>query len=274
LDEETDFPLTAPFSEASLQQLSVKLKVPIVNKEGLKLLVGASYRPETYDFSAIGSDFQPVFNYLNGRTLKSSGFDAILTKSWNEKFYSSFRFRLLYNGDYSGVINTDSRFAIYNFSGLFGVKKHDNKEWGVGLNFSQSFRRTLVLPFFLYNHTFNDKWGVELILPALMVARYNVSERSILLFGLRYNSSSYSIETDELMPQVFELNHSEARATLTLQQRFHPWLWFDANAGIQYNFSTDFDAKDNEMASFQVTPGIAPYFKLGIFVSPPNSFFK
>ena len=274
VDEEEGFPLTAPSSELRLQQLSIKLRAPIINKEGLKLLFGVIYRPENYDFDPVGTDYQSVFKYLDDRTLKSTGFEGILSKSWNDRLYSSFRLRILFNGDYSGFLNTDSRYAIYSFSGLFGVKKQDNKEWGIGLSFTHSFRNTIALPFFLYNHTFNDKWGVELVLPAIVIGRYNISEASILFLGLRYNSRSYSIDVQENAPQTYNLNHSEARAAFTLEQRIHPWIWLDLTGGVQYSFSTDFDAKDNPAASFQVEPGTAPYFKLGIFLSPPDSFLK
>lgn len=275
LGEEDGFPLTKPLSELTLQQLTLKLRFPVINREGFKFLVGALYRPEHYDFSRVGADYESTFRYLDNRNLHSSGFEGLLSKSWNEKFYSSFRIRLLYNGDYSGIINMNSRYAIYTISGIFGIKKQANKEWGVGLNFSHSFRRTIALPFILYNHTFNDKWGLETVLPAMIVGRYNASEASILLLGLRYNSRSYSIETeDDLNPQIFNLNHSEARAALTLEQRVHPWVWLEITTGLQYNFSTDFIAKDNAEASFQVEPGTAPYFRIGIFISPPNTFFK
>jgi len=274
LNEEDGFPLTLPRSELTLQQFSVKLRAPIINKEGLKLLVGAIYRPEHYEFNPVGADYQSIFKYLDDRTLKSTGFEGIFSKSWNERLYSSFRLRVLFNGDYSGFLNTDSRYAIYNFSGLMGIKKQDNKEWGVGINFTHSFRNTIALPFFLYNHTFNDKWGIELVLPAIIMGRYNISETSILFLGLRYNSRSYSIEVDEATPQIFNLNHSEVRAAFTLEQRVHPWIWLDLTTGVQYNFSTDFDAKDNPTASFQVEPGTSPYFKIGVFLSPPDSFLK
>ena len=272
--EEEGFPLRVPSSELRLRQFSIKLRAPVINKEGLKLLFGVIYRPENYDFDRIGVDYQSIFKNMDDRTLKSTGFSSILSKSWNERLYSHFRLRILFNGDYSGFINTDSRYAIYNFSGLLGVKKQDHYEWGVGINFTHSFRNTIALPFFLYNHTFNDKWGIEFVLPAIIVGRFNVSENSVMFLGLRYNSRSYSIEVDETAPQIFNLNHSEARAAFTLEQRVHPWIWLDLTAGVQYNFSTDFDAKDNPAASFQVEPGTSPYFKFGVFLSPPDSFLK
>ena len=57
-------------------------------------------------------------------------------------------------------------------------------------------------------------------------------------------------------------------------QRLHPWVWSEANAGIQYNFSMDFEARENAASSFQVEPGTAPFFKIGIFVTPPDHFVK
>lgn len=272
LEEEEGFPLTTPLSKLSLQNIIFKLRGPIINREGFKLIIGIRSTPEQYNFQRIGADYASIFKRLDDRDLKSAGFDALVVKSWNERVYTSFRVRNLYNGDYDGIINFSNRYAIFNVSGIFGIKQDDYKEWGIGLSFSKSFRRTIALPFLLYNQTLNEKWGLEMILPALISVRRNLAENSILLLGTQYNSRSYSIEIEDNASQIFNLNHSEIRTSLMLEQRLHPWIWMDFTFGFQYNFSTDFEAKDDNASSFQVEPGSAPFFKIGIFVSPPDSF--
>lgn len=271
-NEEEGFPLNGPESEQALHQLSFKLRLPIVNKESLKVLVGVIYRNEKYSFKNIGSDYNNVFKHISDRPLRSSGIEAAISKSWNDKFYSALRIRMLANGDFGGIYTSSSQYTIYNVSGLFGVKKNDNREWALGLNFSHSFRSTVVLPFFIYNHTFNAKWGIEMVLPSMVLGRYNLSQQSILLLGVRYNSRSYAIKTEDLLPQRYDLNHSEMRLALTLEQSLGAWIWIDATAGLQYNFSTDFDAANDAATSFQVEPGTAPFFKIGLFVSPSDKF--
>jgi hypothetical protein len=265
----------APSKLNNLENLIIKLKVPIINQEGFKLLAGLSHRPEQYYFDQIGPDYNAVFSHINGRSLKNTGFELFTTKSFNERNYAVLRIKSSYNGDFNGLVNFDHRFAIFNMTGLYGIKKHEDLEYGFGVTFTKSFRNTIALPFFLYNRNFNDRWGIETVLPAVAVLRYNVSPRTLLLTGFRYNSRSYSIRLpDEIETDTYAMNHSEIRLFLSTEQNLLPWIWLDAEVGYQYNFSTDFEAKSSAAESFMVELRNAPYLKLGIFISPPDSYLK
>jgi hypothetical protein len=275
LDPENEFSQGAPSIIDNLSNLIFKLKIPIVNQEGFKLLAGFSYRPEQYYFDRIGPDYRTVFQYLNGKTLKNTGFEIFGSQSFNERHYAVLRLKAAYNGDYSGWVNTDQRYAIYNATAVFGIKKSEDLEYGFGLNFTHSFRNTIALPFFIYNRNFSAKWGLESVLPALAVLRYNASPRTIFLGGFRYNSRSYAIELPEMQQSVqYAMNHSEVRLFLSAEQNLLPWVWLDAELGYQFNFNTDFEAKSAQAVDFTVSPSNAPYFKLGIFISPPDSYLK
>lgn len=273
LNAEGDTVLTSPVSELSLQNFTFKLRLPVVNKPGFKALLGVVYRPEHYDFSVIGVEYAPIFRHMDGRNLNSSGIETILTKSWNEHFYTSSRLRVLYNGDYSGLIKAKSRYAIYSASLLLGFKKKPTREWGVGLTFNHSFRSTIALPFFLYNQTFDEHWGVEMLLPTLMNLRYNLSEKTALFLGARYNSRSYALSVPAT-GGTYNLNHSEIRLTASVEHRIQNWVWVELDAGTQKHFSTDFEARGEGIESFKVEPGMSPYFKVGLFISPPDSYLK
>ncbi|PHN04406.1 DUF6268 family outer membrane beta-barrel protein [Flavilitoribacter nigricans] len=265
----------APSIVDNLENLIFKLKVPIVNTEGLKVLAGFNYRPEQYYFDRIGPDYEPVFQYINERILKNTGFELFGSQSFNEKNYFVLRLKASYNGDYNGLVNFDGRYAIYNATGVFGIKKSENLEYGFGLNFTSSFRNTTILPFFIYNRNFNDRWGFESVLPALAVLRYNASPKTIFLGGFRYNSRSYSISVPQMEENLdYSMNHSEIRAFISAEQNLVPWIWLDMEVGYQVNFSTDFEAKSDLATDFMVELSNAPYLKLGIFISPPDSYLK
>lgn len=265
----------APSVLENLENLIFKIKVPLVNAEGLKVLAGFNYRPEQYYFDRIGPDYESVFQYLNGRILKNTGFELFASQSFNERHYAVLRLKASYNGDYNGLVDFDNRYAIYNATGVFGIKRNENLEYGFGLNFTQSFRNTTILPFFIYNRNFSKRWGIESVLPALLVLRYNASPKTIFLGGARYNSRSYAISVPQLNEQFdYAMNHSEIRIFLSAEQNLIPWIWLDVEAGYQINFSTDFEAKSAVAGDFMVEPSNAPYIKLGIFISPPDSYLK
>ena len=275
--EPKDQALQEPFSEQeSLQGLIFKLRFPIINRERFRLIVGYSYRPERYQIVNFGTDFTDIFQNLDQRWLKSNSFSLTLSKPLGENYYTGLRLRLMSNGDYGQWLNFGERYTIYNAVGLFGIKKRSDLEWGVGINFSSSFRRTIALPFVFYNQTFSEKWGVEMILPSQLYLRYNLKPTSIILTGFEYNSRSYSVDINgtQGFNGIYNMNHSELRAIASMEQRLVPWLWLNAKVGFQLNFSTDFDAVDALNTSFNVEPTNSPFFQIGLFISPPNSYFN
>ena len=144
-------------------------------------------------------------------------------------------------------------------------------EWGLGLNFTNSFRSTIVLPFVLYNKNFNEKFGVEIVLPVLILGRWNIKEGTLLIFGAEYSSRSYAIDVPNQTGSInYDMNHSEIRFPLRLEQKIRSWVWVGGQIGYQYNFSTDFDATAD--SAFKVEPKSSPYFKIGLFISPPDDF--
>lgn len=275
--EEQNNVLLPPLSRLrTLQLFILKLKAPIINKEGFKLLLGYNYMPERYSFERIGEDFGSAFRSLDEKRLKSNALSLLATYSINDRYYASVRGRVAANGDYESWIDFDNRYAVYNLISIFGIKKREDTEWGFGLSFSHSFRRTIALPFLFYNRSFNEKWGIESVLPVMIMGRYNIKPGSILLFGFTYNSRSYSVDLDNpetFNPSIYHLNHSELLIQTSLEQQIIPWLWFNVRGGFQFNFSTDFELEGEGPGSFQVDPQDAFFFRVGIFLSPPDKFF-
>ena len=252
------------------------LKAPVLNKQGFKFLVGYKYTGESFNMSRIGVSFPETFQHLENITLKTSNISAIITKPLNEKRYLAFRFRYSANGTYDGILNFDKRYAIYKAMGIFGIKKHDDFEWGVGLNFSRSFRRTNILPFIVYNRTFINEWGLEIAFPGYVYGRYNMSPKTIFLIGTEYTSDSYRMDVP--LPNDaaydFALNHSEVLFLLRWEQQIVPWVWTNVRAGFQMNFSTDFETKSVDTPEFMVDPSNSPFLEIGVFISPPDKMFK
>lgn len=252
------------------------LKAPIINSSSFKLLVGYKYTSEKLNINNIGNDFSEIFNFLKNENLKSSNFSAIVTKPLNEKNYIAFRMRYTANGNYNGIFNFENENAIYKAMGVFGIKKREDFEWGIGINFSKSFRRTNVLPFIIYNRTFVNNWGIEAAFPGYLYMRYNYSPKSIFLMGTEYASDSYRVDGLELNndPMDYAFNHSEILFLFRWEQKIVPWVWGNLRAGYQLNFSSDMEAKNSRTTAFQFDSTDTPFFEIGIFISPPNSVLK
>jgi uncharacterized protein DUF6268 len=272
-EPENDSPVAMPYSEFDRwQQFEVNLKVPLILKDNFKLLIGYKYKSEVFNFSTIGIDYSQAFKNLDSQPLKKNAFSILMNKPLNENTYLLFRGRYLSNGNYNGWLKLGSDYAVYNMIGLYAMKPNEDLEWGIGVSFSSSFRRTAGLPIFVLNKTFNSKWGIESVLPAFIFGRYNFNEKNILLFGFEYNSDSYRMKFKDELQQPFDyaLNHSELISAVRLEHQFSNWVWANVKIGYQTNFSTDFESKEPTQSSFFVEPTDGVYFHFGVFISPPR----
>lgn len=252
------------------ESLKLALKIPVVLRDELKVLIGYKYYAEYFDFNRIDSDFSKTIGQLNTTPLKSNNFSVIISRSLDENRYIAFRARYGLNGNYDGFINFDSRYAVYNIFGIYGVKPHENFEWGIGLTFSKNARRSIVIPIVLINKNFSEQWGMELVLPGLAYMRYNLSDKDILLGGLEFSSKNFRLDISE--PALNELdyayNQSNILASLRYQRQLFPWVWTNLQFGYVHNFKTRFVAKNSITPGFDLQPIGSIYFKIGVFVSP------
>ena len=266
------------FSEVDYtDHFKAKIKIPILNKKSLKFLAGYEYAFERFNFEEFGGERTNVFQSLDGKRLKTNKFSLYLTKSINGKYYAVFQARASYRGDYKGLNSFDSRYAAYSGAAVFGVKPKPHVEWGIGLSFSTGFNRTRVLPFAVYNKTFNSKWGIETVLPVSIKGRYNFNRHCLMLFGAEYNSNNYSVDLlSERRANVHEyhLRHAEILPQVSLEQHLFSWLWLNVEAGYQIPVRTEFGNTEVPELSFRGKSGAQPYFRVGLFLSPSDHLMK
>ena len=248
------------------------------------MLIGFAHYREEYSVSNLTNGDETILNKIHDTSLKSSRLSLYMIKPVNEKMYLAFKGDASFNGDYNGLISFDERYLKYNIGLILGVKPQDNVEWGVGLLFRSSFVRSSVpvLPFGIYNRTFNDKWGIETVLPVSIKARYNINSKSLLLFGPEYESRSYSLDninygnSNNTYSEYF-MKRSEMKFAVAYEHQISDWVWFHAQAGYSHNFNTKFtevDIKGVTLPEVMVAPADGVFFKMGVFVSPPKKACK
>ncbi|MFQ5447849.1 MAG: DUF6268 family outer membrane beta-barrel protein [Saprospiraceae bacterium] len=260
------------------ERIKAKLKVPLVNSRQFKAMLGFHYSIERYHFDKIDPENYPLFKRLNETDLKSAGMAAYFVVPINEKYYTSFRLSASYLGDYSKFISFDSRYSVYRVAGLFGVKQRDDLEYGIGLLYTKSFRRTSLFPFGFYNQTFNKHWGIETAIPVSLKGRYNFNDGKMMLFGTEYSSQNYAMNVSEPVMNPFHKQPEKApyhyrRSSLDLTvSYFHQlsgWTWLEFKTG--YAFSLSSQAKDlPENISYDLKPSGSMVGMVTLFISPPK----
>jgi len=272
--------ISVPTKVGVNRRYKVKLKAPILNKEKFKLLIGWNYYGEEYSFDQIGQENAAIFNTINDKHLKSSRISLYMIRPINHQYYFAVKGVASFNGDYDGVINFDQRYTTYDVATIFGVKKRPNIEWGVGLLIRKNFLNTFpIVPFGIYNHTFNNKWGLQATIPTSLMGRYNFNDKNLILFGPQFDSRNYSIDvlndnTGKLDP--YTMRRSDLRFSIRYNHNIKNWLWLEASTGYIRNFTTRFDDIDNpdNPEIIRVRPSNGPFFKFGLFLSPPKSKFR
>lgn len=258
----------------SFEQFGLKIHIPVILKPALKVLLGYSYQPERFRYGSLSSELQPLVSHFQYQSLKSNAYSLTAAKSLNDHNYIGVRAKVAFNGDYDGWMNFESRYRTMNIIGLFGIKKNEDFEWGVGVYYTQNMRRALLLPFAMMHKTFNDKWGIELAPPAYVYGRYNINEKSMILFGGEYASRIYAFDTQkknaQSLPIEYTLNHAEINAVVSLERQIVPWVWFNIKGGYQFSLRNRFETDELPDTKLYITPPNAPFFQMSLFLSPPD----
>jgi len=250
--------------------LQAKLKIPVILKDDFKVLIGFKYYQEGFEFTEIGRAHEAVITNIGENNLKSSSFSVVINKSLDERSYLALQLRYMVSGNFAGIGKFSDRYATYRALAVYGVKPNPDLEWGFAVNFSKNFRRFNVIPFFLYYKNFSPKWGLEALLPGFIYMRHNISPGNILLGGVQFGNKNFRLD----IPQEgqadldYAYNQSHLKASIKYQRRIVPWLWVSAQVGYQYNLNTRFEGKNAITNSFFLEARNAPYFRVGIFVSP------
>jgi len=259
-----------------LENIVFKVKFPLILRPDLQVLMGYSHQPETY---YLGGDAEVkasvLYDNVDTRRLKSNGIGLYVIKPLNAERYTALRLKVDQNGDYGGWLNFDRRYTSFSANWLYAIKKSDDFEWGFGVGFSSDFRRTLAIPFIIYNRNFNNNWGIESIFPAVTKFRFNLCNKTIMTAGYEFRGEAYSIDLDNPSTgssDIYHLNHSEIRSGVTLERRIVPWVWADVQVGYQFNFDTRIDATRADIPNYEIDPENGVYFKIGLFISPPADF--
>lgn len=261
------------------QRFMGKIKIPLVNSKRIKFLLGFKYAMDQYSFENIDPENYPLFRRMNEKTLRDAESAAYLIMPLNHKYYTSFRFSTSFRGDYGKLINPHSRYATYRAAAIFGIKKHEDLEYGFGIYYSKNIRRSIAYPFGLLNWTFNDKWGLEAAIPVSIKVRRNLKEGNILLFGTQYSSQSYTIDTREAFSttsidqSLFHYRRGSIETSVSYMKQMSGWTWMEFKLG--YNLNINSDARDiyNEL-EYDLRPTGSIVGTVSFFLSPPKKFLR
>lgn len=262
----------------SKKRLDVKLKIPLWLRERTKVLIGFYHSFEQYDFDNINPEGSPFLTAIDDKKLKRTRGTAYYLRTLTSKHYLLLRFGASYNGAYEQFVNLDSRYAVYRFAAVVGIKRRVDRELGLGLLVTKNFQRVIPLPIVIYNRTFNERWGIETAIPAKARLRRNFSETSMLTMGYEYYSSAYSVDVqdrvgEDLTDYIFK--SSAVKFSVKWNQRAATsWTWVSFEAGYALNFDSRFIEVADLDNRVQTAPSNSFFISMSFFISPPKEWVR
>jgi hypothetical protein len=253
-----------------------KLKIPVWNRPGFKVVIGFKYYFEEFNFNSPEGLSYPLYQNLEDKNLKSIGGNINILKPLNETKYLGFRLNGDLNGDYNAKEFGKSSFLKYSIAAIYGWKKCETKTVGIGIYHSYTFGKRSFYPVLAYANTYSKHWGIEALLPASFKVRHNVTEKTLFYAGYEVEGSAYHLRIDNpplSQYKSLELRRSNIRFTIDFEQEIYDFLWFGITAGlrqpISLNLSKEASARNEDLITNKLA--LAPFFNASIFIVPPRT---
>ncbi|MDB5262866.1 MAG: hypothetical protein JWQ14_2147 [Adhaeribacter sp.] len=267
-------------------KFDLKAYAPLVNNPHFKMVAGFNYSFEEFNFEYLLPPEYQFYSNIEDKNLRSISGQLVLLRPINEKNFYIFRAKGELNGDYNTKEVAVPDYLKTTVEFLYGWKISSSYSYGFGAQLGYALGRRRIYPAFLFNRTFNPKWGIEAILPANADLRYNASERSLWFAGFSVDGGSYNINVKNIgIPalETLELRRSEIRGRVRWEREIYDFLWLGVEAGYRENLSFKayennandgfFFAKKEDAVIENKLKGAA-LFNVELFLVPPRRFLK
>jgi hypothetical protein len=208
----------------------ISVNAPVVSGTKGILNLGATYWRTAYS----GTSFPDLlYSPLEQRGLHSAGINSTLFKPLNEKNLLIVQASLDGNALVQQGASPDSKALTFSATAIYGWKKSDSLMWGLGVSRTYRMGRLIHVPVLLYNRTFNDRWGLELLLPARGVVRRNFNPKTLATLGFELEGNQYAMYAIDSL--ITFLQRGEIKPRLNIERNLTGFWWIALQAGVRAN---------------------------------------
>ena len=210
---------------------------------------------------------------LNERFMTSAGINTTIFKPLNEKNFLIFQGSADLNGVFEGFSDISGKALTFSATAIYGWKTSEKNMIGTGIARTYRAGQTIIVPVLLWNKTFNDRWGMELLLPARGHLRYNFSTTNMLQLGFELEGNQFWMGLANAPRGEVFIQRGELKPRIMWDKKINGFIWFNAQAGLRYNWRFDvmneYDARKDSQLYFRSNLGNPFYFNFSLnFVSP------
>jgi hypothetical protein len=248
-----------------------QLNIPVVATNKIIWQLGANYWGSQFQIENPGSN--AFAKQLNQSSLISAGLNTTIFKPLNEINFLIFQASADVNGLFNEQAKVTSNALTLSATGIYGWKKSEKNMIGAGIARTYRAGRLIYVPVLLWNKTFNDKWGMELLLPAKGFIRYNINTSNMIQAGFELEGNQFSMPIPGTQRDLFYIQRGEFKPRIMWDKKITGFLWFSAQVGLRYNYRFDvmnkYDGKEEADRYFTSKLGNPLYFNFSLnLVSP------
>lgn len=264
-------PALQSFRVNNVNSFKAQVNIPVISTNKLILQLGANYWASKFNFDNPGNNL--FANKLNSTLLTSTGINTTVFKPLNDRNFLIIQASADLNGLFSSSDKLNSKGLTFSATAIYGWKTSDNNMIGTGIARTYRAGQLIHVPVLLWNRTFNDRWGMELLLPARGHLRYNFSTASILQAGFELEGNQFWMNLSNSPNGNVYIQRGEFKPRIMWDKKISGFIWLNAQAGMRYNWRFDvmnqYDARKESLRYFTTNLGNPLYFNISInLVSP------
>jgi hypothetical protein len=267
-------PLLPAFEDFRVEQVSAiraQANIPVISTNRIIWQLGANYWSSKFAIQNPGNN--SFASSLNTRSMTTAGINTTIFKPLNEKNFLIAQASADMNGVFQNLSDINNKAVTVSGTLIYGWKKSERNMIGTGISRTYRAGQILHIPVLLWNKTFNDRWGMELLLPARGHVRYNFSPSNILQLGFELEGNQFWMNQPGTLNDALFVQRGEMKPRVIWDRKINGFFWLSAQAGLRYNWRfdvmNDYDAKEDSQRYFSSRLGNPFYFNISLnFVSP------
>lgn len=259
------------FQVNNVSAIRAQLNIPVISTNKLIWQLGASYWGSQFNIESPGTN--AFAKELNDNMLTTAGINTTIFKPLNEKNFLIFQASVDANGVFKSFSDINRNATTLSATAIYGWKTSEKNMIGAGIARTYRAGQLIYVPVLLWNKTFNDRWGMELLLPARGHIRYNFSTSNMIQAGFELEGNQFAMNIPNSLSNGVYLQRGELKPRIMWDKKIGGFLWFNAQAGLRYNYRFDamneYDARKDSQLFFSSRLGNPIYFNFSLnFVSP------
>lgn len=271
-----NLPAMQSFNVRNVSAFRAQLNIPVISTNKIIWQMGLNYWGSKFNIDE--SSNNSFTRALNDNYMTTAGINSTIFKPLNEKNFLILQASADVNGVFEKLSDVSGKALTYSWTAIYGWKTSEKNMIGTGIARTYRAGQLIHVPVLFWNKTFNDKWGMELLLPARGYVRYNFSTSNMLQFGFELEGNQFWMNPS---PSSFlsstsspiYIQRGELKPRIMWDKKIAGFIWLNAQVGVRSNWRFDvmneYNGRKDNQRYFTSNLSNPMYFNISLnLVSP------